>query len=77
MIDPAPALDALAFDRDGLVAAIAQQHDTGEVLMMAWMNREPSKRLCAVGRSVTTHARARSCGGKVRPRAKPRSWLSS
>ena len=39
MIDPAPALEALAFDRDGLVAAIAQQHDTGEVLMMAWMNR--------------------------------------
>jgi phosphoribosyl-AMP cyclohydrolase len=39
MIDPAPALEALAFDRDGLVAAIAQQYDTGEVLMMAWMNR--------------------------------------
>jgi phosphoribosyl-AMP cyclohydrolase len=39
MIDPAPALAALAFDNNGLVAAIAQQHDTGEVLMMAWMNR--------------------------------------
>jgi phosphoribosyl-AMP cyclohydrolase len=34
------ALDAIKFDRDGLVAAIAQQHDTGEVLMLAWMNRE-------------------------------------
>ena len=31
---------ALRFDDDGLVAAIAQQHDTGEVLMMAWMTRE-------------------------------------
>lgn len=26
------------FDASGLVPAIAQQHDTGEVLMMAWMN---------------------------------------
>ena len=33
-------LDAIAFNGDGLVAAIAQQHDTGEVLMMAWMNAE-------------------------------------
>jgi len=36
----AQALDAIAFNSDGLVAAIAQQHDTGEVLMMAWMNTE-------------------------------------
>lgn len=33
-------LDALKFDERGLVAAIAQQHDTGEVLMLAWMDRE-------------------------------------
>lgn len=33
-------LDAIAFDRDGLVPAVAQQHDSGEVLMLAWMNRE-------------------------------------
>ena len=31
---------ALHFDEHGLVSAVAQQHDTGEVLMMAWMNRE-------------------------------------
>ncbi len=31
-------LEALKFNADGLVPAIAQQHDTGEVLMMAWMN---------------------------------------
>lgn len=29
---------ALAFDAQGLVPAIAQQYDTGEVLMMAWMD---------------------------------------
>jgi len=33
------AIAAIQFDADGLVPAIAQQHDTGEVLMMAWMNR--------------------------------------
>jgi phosphoribosyl-AMP cyclohydrolase len=32
-------LDQLKFDEDGLIPAIAQQHDTGEVLMLAWMNR--------------------------------------
>jgi phosphoribosyl-AMP cyclohydrolase len=34
------ALAEIRFDADGLVPAIAQQHDTGEVLMMAWMNRD-------------------------------------
>ena len=28
------------FDDRGLIPAIVQQHDTGEVLMMAWMNEE-------------------------------------
>lgn len=31
--------DVLEFDREGLIPAIAQQHDTGEVLMCAWMDR--------------------------------------
>lgn len=35
-----PDLDRLRFNADGLIPAIAQQHDTGQVLMMAWMNRE-------------------------------------
>ena len=34
------ALDALKWDEQGLVPAIAQDKDSGEVLMMAWMNRE-------------------------------------
>ncbi len=29
----------LRFNEDGLIPAIAQQHDTGEVLMLAWMNQ--------------------------------------
>jgi phosphoribosyl-AMP cyclohydrolase len=38
--DHATLLNAIAFDSNGLVPAIAQQHDTGEVLMLAWMNAE-------------------------------------
>jgi phosphoribosyl-AMP cyclohydrolase len=34
------AIAEIKFDADGLVPAIAQQHDTGEILMVAWMNRE-------------------------------------
>lgn len=33
-------IDRVAFNADGLVPAIAQQQGSGEVLMMAWMNRE-------------------------------------
>lgn len=33
-------LGELTFDAQGLVPAIAQQHDTGEVLTLAWMNRD-------------------------------------
>jgi phosphoribosyl-AMP cyclohydrolase len=40
---------ALAFNADGLVAAIAQQHDTGEVLMLAWMNEEAVRRTLSDG----------------------------
>ncbi len=42
-------IDAIAFDADGLVPAIAQQHDTGEVLMMAWMNRAAIEETLATG----------------------------
>ncbi len=41
---------AVAFNTDGLVAAIAQQHDTGEVLMMAWMNEASLRETLATGR---------------------------
>ena len=50
-------VEAITFNADGLVAAIAQQYDTGEVLMMAWMNRDAvaetlrSGRVCYWSRS--------------------------
>lgn len=36
----AAVIDAIPWNDDGLITAIAQQHDSGEVLMLAWMNRE-------------------------------------
>ena len=33
-------IDILKFTSDGLIPAISQQHDTGEVLMLAWMNKD-------------------------------------
>jgi phosphoribosyl-AMP cyclohydrolase len=45
------ALGEINFGPDGLVAAIAQQHDTGDVLMLAWMNREAVRLTLAEGRA--------------------------
>ncbi len=49
---------AMPFDRDGLVAAIAQQHDSGEVLMLGWMNAA-SLRLTLETGQVTYWSRSR------------------
>lgn len=43
-------LDVIAFDERGLVPAIAQQNDTGAVLMLAWMNRAAVAETLATGR---------------------------
>jgi phosphoribosyl-AMP cyclohydrolase len=45
------AIAEIRFDRDGLVPAIAQQHNTGEVLMMAWMNRDAVRASLSEGRA--------------------------
>ncbi len=47
---PASLAAAVIFDAAGLVPAIAQQHDTGEVLMVAWMNRQALAETLATGR---------------------------
>ncbi|MBO3085834.1 phosphoribosyl-AMP cyclohydrolase [Cellulomonas fengjieae] len=54
---PAPALDPavarrLTRDDRGLVAAIVQQHDTREVLMLGWMDDEALRRTLTTGRVV-------------------------
>lgn len=48
----------LKYDANGLVPAIAQDADTGEVLMMAWMNQQAVERTLASGR-VTYWSRSR------------------
>ena len=52
---PALAPEVLARlrrDPAGLVAAIVQQHDTGEVLMLAWMDEEALRRTVTTGRGT-------------------------
>lgn len=45
-------LDAIRWTEDGLVPAIAQDADTGEILMMAWMNRESLRLTAEEGQAV-------------------------
>jgi phosphoribosyl-AMP cyclohydrolase len=62
-ISPQPALPAevaarLKRDRDGLVCAVVQQHDSGQVLMVGWMDDEALHRTMTSGR-VTFWSRSR------------------
>ena len=45
-------LDAVAWNGEGLAPAVAQDADSGEVLMVAWMNRESLERTVASGEAV-------------------------
>ena len=56
-LDPEVAA-LLKRDAAGLVAAVVQQHDTGEVLMVGWMNDEALARTLTSGR-VTFWSRSR------------------
>jgi len=67
----ADVFDQISFDSNGLVPAIAQQHDTGEVLMMAWMSRDAvletlsSKRVCYWSRSRASLWRKGESSGHI------------
>lgn len=61
----------LKYNKEGLIPAIAQQHDTGEVLMMAWMN-QPSieeslktNRVCYWSRSRQRYWRKGEESGQI------------
>lgn len=45
-------LDEIKWNESGLITAIAQQHDTGKVLMVAWMNRQALQATIEEGRAV-------------------------
>lgn len=49
-MDLSAALDQLKYTPDGLIPAIAQQYDTNEVLMLAWMNRASIEETLQTGR---------------------------
>jgi phosphoribosyl-AMP cyclohydrolase len=51
-------LSEVTFNSDGLVPVIAQRHQTGEVLMFAWMNRETLQHTLTTGH-VTYWSRSR------------------
>lgn len=61
----------LKFNEDGLIPAVAQQHDTGEVLMMAWMNSTSiaetlkNNRVCYWSRSRQSLWRKGESSGQV------------
>lgn len=52
-------LDSVAWNADGLVPAVAQDASSGEVLMVAWMNREALERTAQTG-EATYWSRSRS-----------------
>ena len=64
-------LDALKFNADGLIPAVSQQHDTGEILMMAWMNRDSvaetlrTKHVCYWSRSRQQLLRKGESSGQI------------
>lgn len=51
-------LALLSFDERGLMPAVVQQHDTGEVLMVAWMDAEALEHTLTLGETVF-HSRSR------------------
>ena len=65
------ALSALKYNEDGLIPAIAQQYDSGEVLMMAWMNQASieetlkTNRVCYWSRSRQAYWRKGESSGQV------------
>ena len=59
-------LDEVKFNDQGLVPAIAQHHQTGRILMVAWMNREALVLTAEKCRLCTTHVHVRNSGIKVK-----------
>lgn len=47
-----PMTGTLRYNADGLIPAVAQDADTGEVLMLAWMNEESLRLTLATGRAT-------------------------
>ena len=59
----------LRFSEKGLIPAIVQDADTGDVLMLGYMNEESLRRTLASDEVWFSVAAGRSCGTRERPRA--------
>jgi phosphoribosyl-AMP cyclohydrolase len=68
--------DRLKRDEHGLVAAIVQQHDTGDVLMLGWMDDEALHRTLTTGR-VTFWSRSRGEYWRKRDTSGHRQYVRS
>ncbi|MBG6181220.1 phosphoribosyl-AMP cyclohydrolase [Arthrobacter sp. CAN_A1] len=74
-LDPA-IVAALKRDAAGLVAAVIQQHDTGEVLMLGWMDDEAIRRTLTTGR-VTFFSRSRGSYWRKGDTSGHTQWVKS
>ena len=67
-LDPAVA-ERLKRTAEGLVPAVVQQYDTGEVLMLGWMDDEALHRTLTTGRATYWSRSRGSTGSRARPPA--------
>ena len=74
-LDPAIAAQ-LRRNAQGLVPAVVQQYDSGEVLMLAWMDDEALRRTLSTGR-VTYFSRSRQAYWTKGETSGHRQWLRS
>ena len=51
-LTPGAWLDAVSWNEQGLVPVIAQEFGSGDVLMMAWMNRDALLKTLQIGEAV-------------------------
>ena len=71
LVKSSDAIAALKYNADGLIPTIAQQFDSGEVLMMAWMNQASIEetlktgRVCYWSRSRQAYWRKGESSGQV------------
>jgi phosphoribosyl-ATP pyrophosphohydrolase/phosphoribosyl-AMP cyclohydrolase len=70
-------LDDVKFNEQGLAPAIAQHHQTGRILMVAWMNREALALTAEKNQAVYFSRSRKNCGTKVKNRAFPNRMKSA
>ena len=59
-------LDEVKFDQNGLIPAIAQHHQTGRILMVAWMNRESLALTAEKNQAVYSLVHVKNYGTKAK-----------